>query len=508
MDFRSLIIVGASLAAAAPAHAADLANIETVVVVYAENRSFDNIFGVFPGARGLAGLTPEDYAQADRNGELLKELPPIWAGLGGKFSPSTVPVERTRGLANAPFAIDDPNGLNFPANLPTRDLVHKFYEEQMQINGGRNDRFVAYGDAGALQMGHYAHANLHVWDIAKKYTLADNFFQGGFGGSFFNHFALICACAPYYPNADSSPARDKISKVEADGVTLTLAADSPASAMDGPPRFERSESLTPDFFAVNTMQPPFQPSAVPPAQGCDPAYANPANASTLPPQHDVTIGDLLTAKGVGWAWYAAGWSAVLGGQNTKPVPNFQYHHQPFNYFAQFAPGTAARADHLRDGGLGGEAFIADIDAGKLPSVTFYKPQGNLNEHADYSSVSDGDAHVADIVEHLERSPQWVHMLVIVTYDENGGFWDHVAPPKADRWGPGSRIPAIIISPFARRGFIDHTQYDTTSILRLITRRWNLPVLPGLIARDKALAAQDQPPMGDLTAAIDPAVTPQ
>ncbi len=52
------------------------------------------------------------------------------------------------------------------------------------------------------------------------------------------------------------------------------------------------------------------------------------------------------------------------------------------------------------------------------------------------------------------------MLVIVTYDENGGFWDHVAPPKADRWGPGTRIPALIISPYAKKGYIDHTQYDT------------------------------------------------
>jgi phospholipase C len=508
MDFRSLFVIGASLAATAPVRAAEIGNIETVVVIYAENRSFDNVFGVFPGARGLAGLSPQDYAQIDRNGELLKELPRIWLGLGGKYSKTTIPEDQTKGLTNAPFAIDDPNGLNFPANLATRDLVHKFYEEQMQIDGGKNDRFVAYGDAGALQMGHYAHANPHIWDIAKKYALADNFFHGAFGGSFLNHFSLICACIPYYQNADTSPAKALISKVEADGVTLVMAEDSPASTMNGPPKFARSGSLTPDFFAVNTMQPPYQPSAIPPAPGQDPAYADPANAVTLPPQHEVTIGDLLTAKGVDWAWYAAGWSAVLDGGNAKPVPNFQFHHQPFNYFAQFAPGTTARADHLRDGGLAGQAFLADIDAGKLPSVTFYKPEGDLNEHPDYSSVSDGDAHVADVVAHLERSPQWGHMLVIVTYDENGGFWDHVAPPKADRWGPGSRIPAIIVSPLARKGYIDHTQYDTTSILRFITRRWNLPVLPGLIHRDKALAAQDQPPMGDLTGAIDPSITPQ
>jgi phospholipase C len=78
----------------------------------------------------------------------------------------------------------------------------------------------------------------------------------------------------------------------------------------------------------------------------------------------------------------------------------------------------------------------------------------------------------------------------------------VAPPKGDIFGPGNRIPAIIISPYAKKGFIDHTQYDTTSILRFITRRWELPVLPGIVYRDASLLAHGNPPMGDLTNALD------
>ncbi len=93
------------------------------------------------------------------------------------------------------------------------------------------------------------------------------------------------------------------------------------------------------------------------------------------------------------------------------------------------------------------------------------------------------------------------MLVVVTYDENGGFWDHVAPPKGDRWGPGSRVPTLIVSPFARRHFVDHTQYDTTSILRFISRRFALPELAGNAARDAALKAGGSKPMGDLTKAL-------
>jgi acid phosphatase len=271
--------------------------------------------------------------------------------------------------------------------------------------------------------------------------------------------------------------------------------------MDGMPKFVRDGAVTPDFYAVNTMQPAYQPSANKPAKDGDTALADPANPTTLPPLTDQTIGDLLSAKGIGWAWYGGAWQATLDGSSASPAPIFQYHHQPFNYFAAMAPGSAARAEHLRDGGLDGVEFIKAIDAGSLPQVSFYKPQGNLNEHPGYADVLLGDRHIADVVAHLEKSPQWKHMLVVVTYDENGGFWDHVAPPKGDRWGPGSRVPAIIVSPFAKRHHVDHTQYDTTSILRFITRRFDLPLLPGMAARDAALRANGSKPMGDLTRAL-------
>jgi acid phosphatase len=211
---------------------------------------------------------------------------------------------------------------------------------------------------------------------------------------------------------------------------------------------------------------------------------------------------LLSVKGVSWAWYGGAWQAALDGNGGSPVPIFQYHHQPFNYYAAMAPGTAARAEHLKDGGLGGVEFIKAIDSGALPQVTFYKPQGNLNEHAGYAAVLTGDRHIVNVIGHLQKSPQWRHMLVIVTYDENGGFWDHVAPPKGDRWGPGSRVPAILVSPFARRHYVDHTQYDTTSILRFISRRFGLPELSGNAARDSALKASGSKPMGDLTRALN------
>jgi acid phosphatase len=486
------------------AHAAGpgIGQIDNVVVIFAENRSFDNLYGHFPGANGIDQASPESITQRDRDGSVLAELPPVWDGLTAKGVTPPITQAQTEHLANALFEADDPKGFDAPLTEVTHDLWHRYYQNQMQINGGKNDMFVAWADSGAMPMSYWDGSQTAMWKVAQKYTLADNFFMGAFGGSFFNHQWLICACAPYYPDADTSAAKPSISQVDPDGISLTLADDSPKSAMEGIPKFVADGNLTPDFYAVNTMMPPYQPSGNPPAEGGDPAFADPANATTMPPQTEPTIGDLLSLKGVTWAWYAGGWQYTLDNGNSKPVPNFQYHHQPLNYYASFAPGTPARAEHLRDGGLNGVSFLKAIDDGKLPQVAFYKPQGNLNEHSGYTDILAGDQHIADVVSHLEQSPQWGHMLVVVTYDENGGLWDHVAPPKADRWGPGTRIPAIIISPFAKKGAVDHTPYDTTSILRFITERFELPSLRGIVVRDRAVAANGEPPLGDLTGALD------
>ncbi|MGY5809251.1 acid phosphatase [Rhizobium sp. LEGMi198b] len=496
-------IAGASGAKAGPARnsASDLKLIDTVVVIYAENRSFDNLYGSFPGANGISKAPASARIQRDRNGKPFRELPPIWEGLTAKGVTPPVTQAETEHLPNRPFRADDPKGFNLTSNTITRDLWHRYYQNQMQIDGGRNDKFVAYADSGALAMSLWDGSKTAMWKVAQKYVLADNFFMGAFGGSFFNHQWLICACAPYYANADTSAAKPSIAVVEPDGVTLKAAANSPKSAIDGIPKFVGDGNLTPDFYAVNTMQPPYQPSGNGPAPDGDKTLADPNKPTTLPPQTEPTIGDMLSLKHVTWAWYGGAWQEVLDHGNKEPVPNLQYHHQPFNYYANFAPGTAARTEHLRDGGLAGAEFIKAIDAGTLPQVSFYKPQGNLNEHSGYADIEAGDAHIADLIGHLEKSPQWPHMLVVVTYDENGGLWDHVAPPKGDRWGPGSRIPAIIVSPYARHGYVDHTPMDTTSILRFVTRRFELPTLHGITVRDAAIAAHKQKPLGDLTSAL-------
>jgi phospholipase C len=127
-----------------------LAALQTIVVIYAENRSFDNLYGNFPRAKGLQNVTPSSSMQRDRNGQPFKELPPVWDGLTAKGVTPVITQVQTEHLPNAPFRIDDPNGFNTKLTVATRDLWHRFYQHQMQIYGGRNDHFVAYADTGVL----------------------------------------------------------------------------------------------------------------------------------------------------------------------------------------------------------------------------------------------------------------------------------------------------------------------------------------------------------------------
>jgi acid phosphatase len=514
-------------------------NIDTIVVIYAENRAFDNLYGNFPNAHGLSEVVGPDgrptsayVPQLDRDGRILATLPPVWGGVTAAGFDPVVTQQQSVGLSNAPFSIEQAYTAQSHVTLSTstvsRDLWHRFFEHQMQIDGGKNDGYAAWSDAGGLAMGHYDYSRSALYRLALEFELADNFFQGAFGGSFLNHQYLICACAPEYPSADTAPAHPSIAVLEQDSTGGYLprlkTAKTPApSALEQPPTFVRSGNIAPlnyfgdgTFHAVNTMQPPYQPSGnAPAALDTSHRYADPNNKTTLPPQTAATIGDMLDQKHVTWAWYSGSWRAALAdgsGAADQPrkviyapdapggSPDFQPHHQPFNYYANFDPQihADARVQHLKDY----DDLLRDIAAGTLPSVTFYKPQGNFNQHPGYASLIEGDEHLAALIAKLRAGPQWRHMLIVLTYDEFGGAWDHVAPPRGDLLGPGARIPALIVSPYAKRGSVDHTQYDTASILRLITRRYQLQVLPGLKQRDEALAAHGSPPMGDLTNALD------
>jgi acid phosphatase len=357
--------------ALANAHASNaqegLANIKTIVVVYAENRSFDHLYGFFPGANGIANASIEQKTQLDHDSTILPYLTIF--GTDGK------PDARFPRMPNAPFRIDAAP-INVRLDKIAPNPVHAFYHNREQINGGKNNMFAAMSNVGGWTMGYFDGRPLRLWDWAKQYTLADNFFMGAFGGSLLNHFWLVCACTPRFSEAPESMRVH----LDPDG-KLTKSPDSP-SAKDGAVRTlsDTTGFVSPDGYVVNTTQPPYQPSGIPPETHGNLDIADPngtaRNGLPLLPQNEKTIGDTLSAKNVTWAWYAGGWNAALNDGRRAPEekrkviytregdsPYFVPHHQPFNYFARFAPGTEERAKHLKDG----EDFLRDLSTPAFPT---------------------------------------------------------------------------------------------------------------------------------------------
>ncbi|HYT26007.1 MAG TPA: alkaline phosphatase family protein [Actinomycetota bacterium] len=526
-----------------------------------ENHSFDNLWGRWPGVQGLAGDpagTPRN-TQVDRAGRPFACLlqndvnlttsadPPPNGGLTPSCS-TKPPAAYNSHFPNQPFEIDQyltpgsttcyhatptapfgpangvPDGTGDPGGC-TRDLVHRFYQEPYQIDGGKMDRYTAGSDAVGLTQGYYDTTELPLYQYltqyltgdpgAPRYAIADRFHQAAFGGSFLNHQWLVAARTPQWEGGavHDGGGGDLHSIVGADGhpnntyplhsgpvypapggvkdAALTENAD-PATGACAPP----AGSPTPPpgtvcgDWAVNTIQPAFQPY-----------QPGTAPARRLPALHKATIGDELTAKGISWNWYAGGWDNAAGVTDgpgwtngagptcadpgtlataTYPYcPNvlFQFHHQPFNYFANYGPGQPGRA-HLKDE----QDFLQNLKAGELPAVSFVKPVGEDNEHPGYTSVTAGERHLVDLIKAIKADEaDWPSTAVVVTYDEFGGAWDHVKPPTApgvsDVWGPGTRIPAMVISPqLPEQAAVDHIQYDTVSILAMLERRFGLAPL--------------------------------
>jgi phospholipase C len=377
-----------------------------------------------------------------------------------EFIPATA---KTRPEPQKAFA--SPNGILAPQGLPggcTRDLVHEFYQEQYQLNGGAQNRYVAGSSSAGTTMGVYDTKRLPIYTYMHQpkhpaYAIEDNFFQGAFGGSFLNHQWLIAAATPAFPNAPLA----LHSIIDANGMPvgypfivptgavlpkpLTVACPSPAAAR------------VCGGYAVNTMRPPYPPSGT---------FGEPL---TVPQAHP-TIGDRLSHAHIDWAWYSGGWSNANGevgglgwanGATAGPCadadtahgavypncPNavFQFHHQPFNYFARYAPRTIVRSRHLRDEVEFINLLKASTSSCQLKAVSFVKPLGQENEHPGYASVSRGGNHVAgELLTWLESSVCARDTMVVLTYDEFGGQWGSRAIPGQgnengphDVWGPGT-----------------------------------------------------------------------
>jgi acid phosphatase len=569
----ALALVTVVVPASATPNKGPLGNFKQIVVIYEENHSFDNLYGLWGDVNGqhVVGLEDADPAhttQVDWTGEPYDCL--LQTDVNMRTSVQTYPGNASGHLTescsqdvlladgttahissafpNAPYQIDDyiaptdvtcppltnlfgfPNGIDktnpvagATAGGCTRDLVHRFYQEQYQLNGGAMNRYITGSDSAAMSFGYYDTKQLPIYEYlhrngAPKYVIADHFFQAAFGGSYLNHQFLIAAAAPTFTGPGAVH-----SVLDADGMVRgrSTANGCPAGSSGPYPLYATNDCVvdgnvtqacdlptTVDGVAcgdkaVNTVLPFLQPTGT--------GFANkmPMIDNTQTP---MTIGDLLSDHGVSWAYYGGGWddaSGNVGGRgytnqtngtpgdacanpDTPGAPpdgngqnagwpycehrSYQQHHYPFAYFQRYAPGTPDRAEHLLDE----QDFFWAASNGKLPSVSFVKPLGSENEHPGYASEPNGSDHLVDLIQAVMHGPQAGNTLIVVTYDEFGGQWDHVPPPSDsnpvaahDEWGPGTRIPALLIARSFTRSGVDHTYLDTLSIMRTIEAQWNV-----------------------------------
>jgi phospholipase C len=450
--------------------------INHVVVIYQENWSFDSLYGQLPGVNGLANGF-DNLPQLDKAtgyASYIYQTPqPLNAGAAdNRFPP---------GNGMLPLPLIPYDATKFVADTDTTgDIIHRFYHEQLQIDNGvleptrgSMDKFVTWSDNPGLVLSYFDASQLPEGKLAQQYTICDNFFHSAYGGSFLNHQFFVAAAAPRWNQP--IPAGFQSSWNPA-----TRALNDSNLTVDGAYAVNTtygSQAPHPASVAANKLLLPIN-------------NVDPSRADYVP-----TIGNRMDDAGVSWKWYSGGWDAAVAGHAD---PLFQYHHQAFAYYAKYAPlnpdgtpnpATTGPGARLQDE----QNFFADVSHETLPSVSFVKPLGPDNEHPGYAALQRGQQHVADLVSAVQNSKYWRDTVIVITYDENGGRWDHVTPPSLpDGWGLGTRVPTLVVSRFSSGGHVDSTANETVSILKLIERRFQL----------KPIAARDaNPAVNDLSEAL-------
>ena len=418
-----------------------------VVVIFQENVSFDHYFASYPVAANPAG-EPAFTAAAGT---------PTVNGLSSALLTANP-------NAAQPFRLDR-------TQAQTCDQDHSYTDEQRAFDAGLMDKFVEtvgrgsaacadYGKGPGLVMGYYdGNTVTALWNYAQHFAMSDNSYGTTFGPSTPGALNLIA------------------------GQTHGFATTSPA--------------VTASSTIIGDPQPA--------GDACDTR-----DATTSVDPANKNIGDLLNEKNVSWGWFQGGFANctathadVAGVVSKDYIP----HHEPFQYFASTANPQHTRPASVAEIGHAGPAnhqydltdFWSAVDANSMPAVSFVKAPAYQDGHAGYSTPLDEQKFLVDTVNRLQKTPDWKSTAVVVAYDDSDGWYDHQLGPIvnqsndpavdaltgsscgtnpanmlagfADRCGYGPRLPLLVISPFARTNFVDHTVTDQSSVLRFIEDNW-------------------------------------
>jgi phospholipase C len=445
--------------------------IKHVVVIFGENISFDHYFGTYPNAANTDG-TPFTAA---------KNTPKV-NGLTPQL------------LKNNPNAYN-PSRLS-PSQALTCDQNHSYGPEQQAMDGGKMDKFVEntetdkctgqpvlFGQPGLVMDYYDGNTVTGMWNYAQHYALSDNSYDTTFG--------------PSTPGALNLISGQTYGGQAVNSVTLQPTVDTHVVS-------------SPNASGVGTV-----------TSDTDPAYDdcsdnNHTSTGNLLAMQGTNIGDLLNKQHVTWGWFQGGFRptgsangyAVCGSTHTNVAGNasvdYSPHHEPFQYYKSTAnpkhlpPSSVAaigqtdQANHQYDL----TDFDASLQAGDMPAVSFLKAPEAQDAHAGYSDPLDEQQFVVSEINKIQHSKDWASTAIVLAYDDSDGWYDHASPAivngsndgsqdaavctaakttlgtQADRCGYGPRLPLLVVSPFSKTNFVDHTRTDQTSILQLIEDNWS------------------------------------
>jgi len=445
------------------AQASTTTPIKHVVVIFQENVSFDHYFATYPQAANL----PTE---------------PFWSP-----APNTPSVNGLSG----PLMTDNPNSATpfrfTRAQAVMCDQDHNYNDEQKAFNGGLMNKFPEsvgvgsttaspcpdFGNGKNLTMGYYdGNTVTAIWNYAQHYAMNDNSFGTTFG--------------------PSTPGALNLISGQTNGATVT--SGSPTGVVSGGSvSGDGRPSLVLDDCTIQTK--------------------------TLITMSGKNVGDLLNAKNVAWGWFQGGFrpSSVAAGaavcatthnniSGASAGTDYIPHHEPFQYYPQTANPHYLTALSTGNIGLNDQAnhqydladFFTALAAGNLPAVSYLKAAAYQDGHAGYSDPLDEQTFAVNTINTLMQSPFWSSTAIFIAYDDSDGFYDHVIGPILNqsstsddflngagscgngagamfqgRCGYGPRLPLLVISPYAKINYVDHTVTDQSSILRFIEDNWNL-----------------------------------
>lgn len=471
---------------------------------------------------------------------------------------TTYAIGQTAGILDSRFPSNLPNGpyqisKYAPYNEYTGDPVHRFFQMWQDIDGGKNDKFVWVEESigtgsngkpypaggfnpkeGAISMGFY---NMSTGDapifkaLADEYAISDNYHQAIMGGTGANFQALVTGDAAFFTDPsklDGSAAKPWDNQIEnpnpvagtnnyytQDGysggsyVNCADATQPGVAAVNGELKAQgvKHNNCEKDhYYLVNNYNMYWN-------QTSSNLRALGASKFTLPPQSIPTIADVLTANGVSWKYYSADRgddaTTFAGAVNGVLLPFHSYCGicDPLTGFSSIMKNPSEEAKLQNYG-----AFLADVKNGTLPAVSYVRPFEALAGHPADSTADQYEMFLQDLIAQVKSNPDlWASTAIIITTDEGGGYYDSGYVQAVDFFGDGTRIPLLVVSPYAKKGVVDHTYNDHASILKFIEKNWKLPAishrsrdnLPNPVASEKnPYKPVNGPAVGDLMSLFD------